>query len=176
MEDAMHTTLRTQSDMPTILANSRSIPISLATAAAVLTLALTGAGASEDHTVLTPGEIEWTPGPPSIPDGSEAAVLYGDPGKDELFALRLRLPAGYHLPPHTHPRPEVVTVISGAFHVGMGDEAARDNLQTLESGSFFAFEPGMAHFAYTEEETVIQLNSIGPWSIEYVHSEDDPRS
>jgi quercetin dioxygenase-like cupin family protein len=170
----MHIIKLAHHDIPRVL-DPRCLGIALATAA-VLTLGVPGVGASEDHIVLAPGDIEWAPGPASIPDGAEAAVLYGNPGEDVLFALRLRLPAGYHLPPHTHPRPEVVTVISGAFHVGMGDEATRNDLQALEAGSFFAFEPGMAHFAYTDEETVIQLNSIGPWSIDYVDSADDPRS
>jgi hypothetical protein len=34
----------------------------------------------------------------------------------------------------------------------------------------------MAHFAYAEGETVIQLNSIGPWGLEYVNPADDPRN
>jgi hypothetical protein len=33
----------------------------------------------------------------------------------------------------------------------------------------------MAHFAYTGEETVIQLNSTGPWTLTYIDPEDDPR-
>jgi hypothetical protein len=46
-------------------------------------------------------EIKWGPAPPSIPPGAQAAVLYGDPGKEGLFSLRLKLPKGYHIPPHT---------------------------------------------------------------------------
>src|SRR5262249_3092103 len=57
-------------------------------------------------------EIKWGPAPPSIPPGAQAAVLYGDPGKEGLFSLRLKLPKDYAIPPHTHPKPEVVTVIS----------------------------------------------------------------
>jgi hypothetical protein len=34
----------------------------------------------------------------------------------------------------------------------------------------------MAHYAYADGETVIQLNSIGPWTITYVRDEDDPRT
>jgi len=35
--------------------------------------------------------------------------------------------------------------------------------------------PETAHFAIAEGETVIQLTSIGPWEINYVNPEDDPR-
>ncbi|HVL71144.1 MAG TPA: cupin domain-containing protein [Beijerinckiaceae bacterium] len=127
------------------------------------------------HKLVSPEDIEWRSGPPSLPQGSRMAVLYGDPGKEGLFAMRLRLPDGYHIPPHNHPRPEVVTIVSGTFKLGMGEKADRDKTHALRSGSFFAVEPGHSHFAYTEGETVIQLNSFGPWSVTYVRDEDDPR-
>lgn len=147
-------------------------------AAAALVLGLHGipASAKDDHVMTTPKEIEWGPGPASIPDGAKAATLYGNPGEEGLFALRLKLPANYVLPPHRHPRPEVVTVVSGTFHIGMGEKIVRDKARALEAGSFFAFPPGMAHFAYTAEETVIQLNSTGPWGLTYVDPTDDPRT
>ena len=126
-------------------------------------------------TILAPQEIKWGPGPASIPPGAQAAVLYGDPGKEGLFALRLKLPAGYHIAPHTHPKPEVVTVISGTFRLGMGEMADKAKAKALPAGSFFALSPGMAHFAYADEDTVIQLNSTGPWALNYVNPKDDPR-
>ncbi len=129
----------------------------------------------DDHTLLPADEIEWGPGPASIPEGAEAVVLHGDPGEEGLFGLRLRLPEDYAIPPHTHPQPEIVTVISGTFHVGMGETADRDETEALPAGSFFAFPPGMAHYAFNDEETVIQLNSTGPWELTYVNPEDDPR-
>ena len=45
----------------------------------------------------------------------------------------------------------------------------------LEPGSFFAYPPGMVHYAQVEGETVIQLNSTGPWTITYVNDSYDPR-
>lgn len=146
--------------------------------AAILSAAILSgpAHAAEAHKVFTPGEIEWKPGPRSIPSGAEAATLYGDPSKEEVFALRLKLPENYTIPPHTHPRPEIVTVISGTLNIGMGEKIERDKMQQLPAGSFFAFEPGMAHYVSTEGETVLQLNSSGPWALEYVNPEDDPRS
>src|SRR5262245_61875713 len=98
------------------------------------------AQAGDGHAIVGPGDIKWSPGPPSIPAGAEAAVLYGDPGKDGLFALRLKLPKGYALAPHTHPKPEVVTVISGTFRLGMGESADRSKAQPLAAGSFFALQ------------------------------------
>ena len=133
------------------------------------------AQAMEGHKIVPVQEIKWGPGPASIPPGAEAAVLYGDPAKEGLFALRLKLPKGYHIAPHTHPKPEVVTIISGAFRFSMGETADRSKAQLLPAGSMFACAPGMAHFVYADEDTVVQLNSNGPWGITYVKVNDDPR-
>jgi quercetin dioxygenase-like cupin family protein len=133
------------------------------------------AGTMDEHRIVSPQDIKWGPAPASIPAGAEATVLYGDPAKEGLFALRLRMPAGYHIPPHMHPKPEIVTVISGTFRLGMGETADKQKGQALPAGSFFALAPGMAHYAFADEDTVIQLNSTGPWALTYVKPADDPR-
>jgi len=147
----------------------------LSAAAAILVAAPATAPAMDEHEIVSPEAIEWAPGPASIPPGAEAAVLYGDPSKEELFALRLKLPQGYHIAPHTHPKPEVVTIISGTLSLGMGETADQNEAEALPAGSFFAMAPGMAHYVYADEETVLQLNSTGPWSLTYVDPKDDPR-
>ena len=128
------------------------------------------------HIIMTPETIVWKPAPPSLPPGAQAAVLYGDPSKEGLFVLRLKLPKNYRIPPHTHPKPEIVTVVSGAFHVGMDASADARKAQRLPAGSFFAFDPGMTHYAHVEGETVVQLSSTGPWTVNYVNPADDPRA
>ena len=47
-------------------------------------------------------------------------MLYGDPGKEGLFALRLKLPKGYQIPPHTHPNEELVIIKEGTVEVFSG--------------------------------------------------------
>ena len=81
------------------------------------------AGPTSEHTILKPEEMKWEAGPAALPRGA-AVVLYGDPAQEGLFALRIRVPAGYHIPPHSHSKPEIVTVISGEAQLGMGDHAA----------------------------------------------------
>jgi quercetin dioxygenase-like cupin family protein len=146
--------------------------LTLATACAACTLPV---AAADEHKIVAPNDVKWSPAPPSIPKGAEAAVLYGDPSKEGLFAMRLKLPKGYHLPPHSHPKPEVVTVISGTFRLGMGETADPGKAQALPAGSFFALPPGMAHYGLMDEDTVVQLNSTGPWGLTYVNPKDDPR-
>jgi len=128
-----------------------------------------------EHKLITPQDVKWGPAPPSVPSGAQAAVLYGDPGKEGMFAFRLKLPKGYHIAAHTHPKPEVVTVISGTARLGMGSTADRDKAQVLPAGSFFALVPDSAHYFFADEDTVIQLNSTGPWDIKYINAKDDPR-
>ena len=133
------------------------------------------ASAEEAHTVIAPNDVKWGPASKALPAGAEASVLFGDPTKEGFFALRLKLPAGYAIPPHTHPAREVDTVISGTIKLGMGETADRSAAKAIPTGSFFVLPPGMAHFAYFDEETVLQLSTNGPWGIKYVNPADDPR-
>ena len=143
--------------------------------AAALAAGAPPAWAADAHKVLTPQDVTWSPGPASLPKGVEFAVLFGDPAKDGPFAMRLKFPKGYQIPPHSHPKPEVVTVLSGTFRIGMGETADPGKAQALPASGFFAFPAGMNHFAAAEADTVVQLNSTGPWGVNYVNPKDDPR-
>ena len=127
------------------------------------------------HTIVEAGAVAWAPAPPSLPPGAQVALLHGDPSKAGMFVMRLKMPSGYRIPPHTHPGTEIVTVLSGAFNIGMGAVADPAKTQRLSAGSFFAFDPGMVHYAHTEGETVVQISTNGPWGITFVNSADDPR-
>lgn len=152
-----------------------TVPVLIAGVAVSGVAATASAGMMDGHTVVSPEEIEWGPAPAVLPPGAEAAVLYGDPSKEGLFALRLKLPEGYAIPPHTHPVDEVVTVVSGTFRLGMGETADQGQARALPAGSFFALAPDMAHYVFIDEETVVQISTVGPWGLTYVNPEDDPR-
>jgi quercetin dioxygenase-like cupin family protein len=129
----------------------------------------------ETHTMVAPGDVKWGPAPKVLPKGAEAAVLFGDPTKEGLFALRIKVPAGYAIAPHTHPADEVVTVISGTTLLGMGETADRGATKALPAGSFFALPPGMAHFVFFDEATELQITTNGPWGLKYINPADDPQ-
>ena len=131
--------------------------------------------AADDHKMVKPNDVKWSPAPPVLPKGAEVSVLHGDPTKAELFAMRLKFPAGYEIPAHSHPVNEVVTVISGNFKLGMGPDAAKSKALDMPAGSLFVFAPGVPHFAYTDDETVVQITTNGPWGLTYVNQKDDPR-
>jgi quercetin dioxygenase-like cupin family protein len=127
------------------------------------------------HAMFRPDQVKWKEGPPSLPRGARFAVLEGDPAREGYFAMRLKLPSGYRIPPHTHPNVERVTVISGTFHLGMGETFDQAAAPALPAGSYSFMQPGMKHFAWAEGETEIQLATIGPWAINYLNPADDPR-
>jgi quercetin dioxygenase-like cupin family protein len=103
-------------------------------------------------------------------------ALEGDPTKEGPFVVRFQFPEGYHVPPHTHPKTERVTVISGTLYLATGEALDRNSAKKLPAGSFGYWPAGMKHTAWSEGETVIQLHGIGPWQINYVNPADDPRN
>lgn len=131
---------------------------------------------STEMGLYAPTAIEWKDGPAALPAGAKAALLEGDPKKEGPFVMRLQFPDGYHVPPHTHPKTERVTVISGAFYLAMGEKLDRSDAKKLPTGSFGFWPAGMKHTAWAEGETVIQLHGIGPWQINYLNPADDPRN
>lgn len=137
---------------------------------------LTQAVAKGDaHIMVAPEDVVWAPGPGSLPPGAEFALIEGDPAAAGPLTLRLKFPAGYRIPAHSHPAIEHITVISGVFHAGMGDRLDTSRGSAMPSGSFVVMPTGHNHYAWTDEETVVQLHSIGPWGITYVDPADDPR-
>ena len=121
--------------------------------------------------------LAWAPGPPSLPAGAEFVLLEGNPAEAVPLTFRLRFPAGYRIPPHWHSVIEHVTVFSGTLNVGMGEQATYTGGTALNAGSFAAMPAKMVHSAWAGPEGVtFQLHSVGPWSITYIKSADDPRT
>ena len=81
--------------------------------------------AQSPHVMATLNDAKWGPAPPMLPPGAQIAVLSGDPSKAAPYAIRLKFPANYAIPAHSHPGDENVTVISGELHIGMGSKLDR---------------------------------------------------
>ncbi len=125
--------------------------------------------------LFLPAQITWKDGPPSLLPGAKIAVLEGDPNKDGPFVMRLRLPDGFRVAPHTHPKPERGTVIAGTLNIGMGTQFDAEACRAMPAGSFGTWPAGMKHFAWVKGDTILQLHGTGPWEINYVNPADDPR-
>jgi len=144
--------------------------------AAALAAALGTAWAEQPgHRMTMAKDLKWAD-VPSLPPGAKAAVIEGPMNEAVPFTVRLRLPANFVIPAHTHPAAERVTVLSGTFYMGMGEkfEAAKANM-ALGVGDVMIMVPGQQHFAMTKEETVLQIHGHGPWAVNYVNPADDPR-
>ncbi|HUP91155.1 MAG TPA: cupin domain-containing protein [Solimonas sp.] len=139
--------------------------------AAGLVLVAVAAGAANlpEGAVQLPVERQfWESGPASMPAGTQKLVLEGDPAKAGPFTMRLRLKPGTHIAPHTHPRPERVTVISGAVAVGFGDKFLDTQMQVFRAGSYYVNPPGVAHYVGIVEDSVVQITAEGPWEVHYL--------
>ena len=148
----------------------------LFTAAMIASLA--GSAGAQDAmkvTSVTPDELTWKDNP-NIPKGGQIAILVGDPTKaGEVVVQRVKLPANYQVPPHTHPYAETVTVISGRVGFGMGEKLEKKG-ELAKVGGFFANPAKHAHYVWTgDEPAIVQVQFVGPGGIDYINPADDPR-
>jgi len=130
---------------------------------------------SQSH-LMSLADTKWGPAPPFLPAGAMVSVLYGDPGKAAPYAIRVKFPANYEVPAHSHPTDENITVASGTLFLGMGDKLDKTKGTALPVGGFAQMPATMNHFAFTKAETTIVLHGMGPVEFKYVNPQDDPRN
>jgi len=137
--------------------------------------ALVAVQPSQGQTAFTPDQVKWGPPPPFVPAGAEVAVMEGDPSAASGdFTIRVKMPDGYKIAPHTHPTRENVTVLSGTLKFGMGDQFDESKMMSFGAGSFAYVDPGMHHYASASGVTVIQIHGQSPLAFTYVNPMDDP--
>lgn len=90
------------------------------------------------------------------------------------YTIRLKMPNGYQVAPHTHPLRENVTVISGTLKVGMGDTFDESKMMNFPAGSFAYLDPSVHHYASASGETIIQIHGQSPVKFNYINPADDP--
>ena len=124
--------------------------------------------------MATPAEMKWGDVPPIFAKGAQMAVLEGNPSGTGYYTVALKMPDGYKVMPHWHPKTERVTVISGDFHAGMGDKMDEAGAKDFPPGSFVSIPPHMHHYAFAKGETVVQVSGPAPFKLTYVNPADDP--
>lgn len=139
-------------------------------------LAAVAAKQAPAHVMQTLGAAKWGPAPPMLPPGAQIAVLVGDPTKAGPYTVRLKFPANYAVPAHSHPLDENVAVTSGQLFIGMGAKLDKTTGLGLGVGGFALMPGNSNHFAYTKGETTILLYGQGPVDFKYVNPADDPRT
>ncbi|HYH67332.1 MAG TPA: cupin domain-containing protein [Urbifossiella sp.] len=152
------------------------MPLRLLTAALALALVSADHRDRVEDYAVTPADLKWVDGPASLPKGAKTVVLEGDPTKAGEFVLRVKLPDGMKIMPHTHPKDERVTVLSGTLYLGMGDTFDETKAKAMPAGSYGRTGAGMKHFGFVKGETVLQLHGTGPWAVVYLNPADDPRN
>jgi quercetin dioxygenase-like cupin family protein len=121
-------------------------------------------------------EIDWKPFP-AFPPSARLAIVVGEPLKQGLYTIRVKVPGGVKLMPHSHPEDRVYTVISGTFYIGLGDEFDAEKLQAYLPGAVIILPGNTSHFHWAKSgEYVTQVTAIGPLGLEYVNSNEDPRN
>jgi putative intracellular protease/amidase len=105
------------------------------------------------------------------------AVVVGQPSEKGPYTIRVKVPHGVKLMPHKHPEDRVYTVISGVFYIGLGDEFDADKLEAYPPGAVVVLPGNTSHFHWAKSgQYITQVTAIGPLGIEYVDSNDDPRT
>src|ERR1043165_1913644 len=141
----------------------KTLRISLVTISTLVWLLAANAFAAATNAPTTPlerhsgyifQEFQWNDAPATLPTGAQIALLESGPDKAGLFTVRLKLPAGYRVPPHWNPVDEHITVISGLLNVGMAPKYDASNSRAMAAGSFALMPAKMHHAMWTDVETV----------------------
>ena len=136
----------------------------------------TAADMPAGHVMVNADKIMWGTASPALPAGSNMTVITGDPATaGSAFTLRVKMPAGYKVPPHWHPTDENVTVMSGTVAMGMGEAWDDKALMAMPVGSFSAMPAKTPHYLVAKTAAIVQVHGVGPFALTYVNPKDDPR-
>lgn len=159
--------------MELVMTRKKLAITALLVAAAVPVCAV--ASDNHHHAAVKADALRWVT-PAAYAKGAQFAVIKGDPTKEGMYVVRLKVPAGFKIAPHVHPNDENVTVLSGTFHIGTGEVFDEKSGETIKAGGYSFVAKWMTHYAFFPEDTVIQLHGVGPQGITYVNPADDPRN
>ncbi|MFE0499176.1 cupin domain-containing protein [Lysobacter soli] len=121
-------------------------------------------------------DVQWEQFP-AFPEQARLAVLVGEPSKPGPYLVRVKVPGGVTLMPHTHPEDRIYTVISGVFYIGLGTTFDESKLVAYAPGSVIVLPANTAHFHRARSgEYITQVTGVGPLGIVYVDPHDDPRT
>jgi quercetin dioxygenase-like cupin family protein len=114
---------------------------------------------------------------PAFPPGAKLVVVVGDPTKPGPYVVRVTVPNGVKMMPHTHPEDRIYTVISGVFYIGLGKVFDPAKLVAYGPGSVVVLPANTPHFHWARSgDYTTQVNGYGPLGLSYVDPKDDPRN
>jgi quercetin dioxygenase-like cupin family protein len=123
---------------------------------------------------MRPADLKWVPNP--AVSGGQTAIVFGDPTKPVAYAIRVRIPPGARVMPHTHPETRTYTVLAGEWKLGFGRVFDATALRSYPAGSVYRLPAGIPHFQAADmPDTVVQIEGTGPSATIYIDPRDDPR-
>jgi quercetin dioxygenase-like cupin family protein len=118
------------------------------------------------HKIVHSGDLKWTP----IIKGCEIALVEGNlDAEGQPFVARFHCSDGATTPPHWHPTDENITVLKGAFLVGMGESFDESKLKAMHFGNFMLMPKEMRHFGMAKGDLILQVHGIGPFKVNWVN-------
>lgn len=124
---------------------------------------------------VLPENLAWQSFP-AFPPEARLSVVAGDPSRPGLYVVRVKLPGGVKLMPHTHPEDRIYTVVSGVFYIGIGTSFDPDKLRAYPPGAVLVLPANTPHFHWARSgDYMTQVSGVGPLGLKYVREEDDPR-
>lgn len=125
---------------------------------------------------ILPEAIDWKPFP-AFPPSVRLAILVGEPSQPGPYVIRVKMPAGEKLMPHSHPEDRIYTVMSGVFYIGLGEQFDPTRLNAYPPGSVIVLPGNTPHFHWAKSgEYVTQVTAIGPLGLDYLDRANDPRA
>lgn len=119
------------------------------------------------------GLTEWLPS--KLP-GVSYMPLVGEATRAGAYIYRIRASDGVLIPPHWHTQTMHLTILSGTLVMVMGGSADSSSARRYATGGFLAMPAGMRHMEWFEGETVVHVETQGPFETVFVDPGDDPRS
>lgn len=124
---------------------------------------------------VLPENLAWQSFP-AFPPEARLSVVAGDPTRPGPYVVRVKLPGGVKLMPHTHPEDRIYTVVSGVFYIGIGTSFDPDKLRAYPPGAVLVLPANTPHFHWARSgDYMTQVSGVGPLGLKYVREEDDPR-
>ena len=118
-------------------------------------------------TAILPSTVKWTPSP-AVP-GLESAWFVGVADKQGIYALRVKLPSGAKIPPHTHPDDRFSVVLSGTIHVGFGEIFDERTVVAIPTGGIYVAPAGVSHYVWAKDgDAIYQESGVGPTATNFI--------
>jgi quercetin dioxygenase-like cupin family protein len=139
-------------------ARCRNLPCQLLLLLGTASIAL---AQNNSPTPILPDTIKWQSSP--VAPGVQNAWFVGSPDKPRLYAVRVKLPAGSKIPPHTHPDERFSIVLSRTIYVGFGENFDETNVVAIPTGGMYVAPAGLPHYVWAKDgDAMYQESAIGP--------------